>query len=426
MGRILLPSSELRFYGICPTRTEQPTDIRGMKHRCTAAVLLTAFVLASCDGAADLAKPVDPGARTVASPTCPATAHTDDRIEIISPTPGATVRWRRIDDPDHRGFRIYEEPVLVLDGGIEAIATSADGDTSEPTSCAILLTTDSTLATPVLTPAYDTFEYALDSIEITSDVPGAVIRYTLDGSDVDTSSPVWSGPLALPRSGSLVVKAFASAPGWHASRMIRRVFTAGAAPWNPAIRYDSIVDRRTGLAYPIVSMGQQDWFAKNLFLPRRTSYDHLPTSGTAYEPAELKKDSLAPLCPDGWRIPSREDWEILAGWIRSSPVPSGLDPFLAAGKDSTGDPFGFRFLPSPHGSYWSGRFLDGLHTSALGRPENGFWTTTLVEDSLVLASPSLAGIEFRARPDTLPHEGDRFTPRMVPAAPIRCVRTERP
>lgn len=397
-----------------------------MKHGYALAVLLSAFIALSCDGTTGNAPPRDPGARIVAPPTCPATARTDDRIEIFSPTPGTTVRWRRIGDPDYPGYRTYDAPVLVLNGGIEAIATTADGDTSKPTSCAIMLALDSTLATPVLSPAYDTFEYALDSIEITSDVPGAVIRYTLDGGDVDTTSPVWRGPLALPRSGSLVVKALARAPGWHASRMIRRVFTAGAAPWNPAIRYDTIVDRRTGLAYPIVSLGLQIWFAKNLFLPRRTSYDHLPTSGTAYEPAEVKEDSLAPLCPEGWRIPSREDWETLAAWIRSSPAPSGLDPFLAAGKDSAGDPFGFRFLPSPHGSYWSGRFLDGLYTSALGRPENGFWTTALVGDSLVLASPSLAGIEFRARPDTLPHEGDRLSPRMVPAAPIRCVRIDRP
>lgn len=383
-----------------------------------------ALVVSSCDGVSGNPPPPGPGAPVVAPPTCPMTARSDDRIEILSATPGATILWRRLGDSDNPGFRTYDAPVLVLNGGIEAIATSTAGDTSAPTACVVVLSLDSTLAPPVISPSYDTFEYPLDSIDLTSDVPGAVISYTLDGSDVESTSPVWSGPMALPRSGSLVLKALAKSPGWHASRMVRRVFTAGAAPWNPAIHYDTIVDRRTGIGYPTVSMGSQVWFAKNLFLARRASYDHLAASGTAYEPAEVKADSLAPLCPEGWRIPAREDWETLAAWIRSTSPPSGIDPYLATGRDSGRDPYGFRFLPPHHGSYWSGPFINGSYTSAVGRPENGFWTSSLVGDSLVLALPTTEGIAFPARPDTLPPEGDRYFPPMVPAAPIRCLRDQ--
>lgn len=392
-----------------------------MNRRYGLAALVLASGLASCDGMSADPAPQGPGARTVAPPTCPSTARTDDRIEIRSPTPGATVHWRRIGDGDNPGFRPYDAPVLVLDGGIEAIATTVDGDTSEPTACVVVLTLDSTLAPPAVTPSYDTFEYALDSIAITSDLPGAVIRYTLDGSDVDSTAPVWSGPMALPRSGVLVLKALATAPGWHASRPIRRVFTAGAAPWNPLIPYDTLVDRRTGIGYPILSLGTQVWFAKNLFLPRRAAYDHLAASGTAYEPAEVKAGSQAPFCPEGWRIPSRKDWETLAAWIRSRSLPAGVDPFRAS---EGGDPLGFRFLPPRFASHWSGRFLEGTYTSALGRPEHGFWTTSLAGDSLVLAAPGPDGIEFRARPDTLSPEGDRYFPLVVPAAPIRCLRDQ--
>lgn len=392
-----------------------------MNRRYGLAALILASGLASCDGISADPAPQGPGARTVAPPTCPSTARTDDRIEIRAPTPGATVHWRRIGDVDNPGFRPYDAPILVLEGGIEAIATTVDGDTSEPTVCVTMLSLDSTLAPPAVTPSYDTFEYALDSIAITSGHPGAVIRYTLDGSDVDSTAPVWNGPMALPRSGMLVVKALATAPGWHASRPTRRVFTAGAAPWNPLIPYDTLVDRRTGIGYPTLALGTQVWFAKNLFLPRRAAYDHLAGSGTAYEPAEVKADSLAPLCPEGWRIPSRKDWETLADWIRSRPLPSGVDPFLAS---EGGDPLGFRFLPPRFASYWSSRFLEGTYLSARGGAEPGFWTTELVRDSLVLAEPTSEGIRFQARPDTFPHGGDRMFPPIVPAAPIRCLRDQ--
>lgn len=69
-------------------------------------------------------------------------------------------------------------------------------------------------------------------VELTSPNPGAVIRYTLDGSEPTAASPVYTGPLLLDRSA--ILKARASVPGlddrYVAAAEFRKVPPSPAAP----------------------------------------------------------------------------------------------------------------------------------------------------------------------------------------------------
>lgn len=69
------------------------------------------------------------------------------------------------------------------------------------------------VATPALSPKPGTFATET-AITLTSDTPGATIRYTLDGSEPTASSTVYTAPIALPLDGVRQLRARAFLDGW--------------------------------------------------------------------------------------------------------------------------------------------------------------------------------------------------------------------
>src|SRR5262249_34764028 len=65
-----------------------------------------------------------------------------------------------------------------------------------------------TAQTPVLTPAPGTFT-GEQSVTITTDTPGALIRYTTDDTEPGLLSPVYSAPVTLSTTTALRARAFA-------------------------------------------------------------------------------------------------------------------------------------------------------------------------------------------------------------------------
>jgi hypothetical protein len=65
-------------------------------------------------------------------------------------------------------------------------------------------------------------------VELATSTPGAVIRYTLDGSMPDAGSPVADGPIALAATATL--RAIASVDGWRDSPVFRATYTIRVAP----------------------------------------------------------------------------------------------------------------------------------------------------------------------------------------------------
>ena len=160
---------------------------------------------------------------------------------------------------------------------------------------------------------------------------------------------------------------------------------------NPDIEYDSIVDSRDGKVYKTVKIGDQTWMAENLnFDPGQggsgdTKYDwswcrncevigHLYTWAAAIDSVKLANDAENPqdcgygkgcgltgklqgICPDGWHLPSKAEWQ---------------DLFDAVGGRSTAG----EVLKSQTGWYRKGNGTDAFGFSALpagDKSNNGYF-----------------------------------------------------
>ena len=141
---------------------------------------------------------------------------------------------------------------------------------------------------------------------------------------------------------------------------------------------DSIVDQRDGQSYGTVLIGNQCWFKENLNYESGNSwcYDNNPVNCDNYGRLYDWETALI-VCPNGWHLPSDEEWKMLEGEVDSQynyPDPewdgqgmrgfdAGLNLKSTSGWNSNGngtDLYGFGALPGgDHGS--SGSF--GLGSS---------------------------------------------------------------
>lgn len=128
-----------------------------------------------------------------------------------------------------------------------------------------------------------------------------------------------------------------------------------------SILQKSFMDNRDSNVYRITNIGNRKWMAENLRLERNTSscYDddlvNCDNYGRLYSPYQLDT-----LCPQGWGIPTREDWEglfdiILAETPSASKVATqwlGMGNELLQGPDPWSQPqWGFSALYA--GFRWS-------------------------------------------------------------------------
>jgi uncharacterized protein (TIGR02145 family) len=159
---------------------------------------------------------------------------------------------------------------------------------------------------------------------------------------------------------------------------------------------ESFTDSRDGQSYGVVKIGEQTWMAENLnfetagsFCPEGDSRN-CKRLGRLYLWAEARS-----VCPDGWRLPTKEDFESLVA-VTSGEAAQSLSPSLAqsssqsraglALKSSDGwfkkgngsDDFGFNALPAGYrgavlktddGTVTGGKF-DGIGGYAY------FWSAT--------------------------------------------------
>jgi hypothetical protein len=89
--------------------------------------------------------------------------------------------------------------------------------------------------TPPLLVNENTILEAGEAIELKNNLPGAMIRYTLDGSEPDsTSSPVYKDPISI--DGFVNLKARTCKEHWRSSRVMRQyIFKKGYAPTTAAL-----------------------------------------------------------------------------------------------------------------------------------------------------------------------------------------------
>jgi uncharacterized protein (TIGR02145 family) len=162
------------------------------------------------------------------------------------------------------------------------------------------------------------------------------------------------------------------------------------------------VDPRDAREYKTVVIGTQTWMAENLNYAAYGSKCGGVTDGiysnSFLEDVDTENcdkygrlydwSTALTVCPDGWHLPSDEEWTILtdyvgkdaagtklkatSGWIlRTRCVPSGQPPPLGADYISCGingtDDYGFSALPGGYGSSVSNLFYGFTH---------GYWWST--------------------------------------------------
>ena len=141
---------------------------------------------------------------------------------------------------------------------------------------------------------------------------------------------------------------------------------------------ESFTDSRDGQSYDVVKIGEQTWMAENLNFETAGSFcpegdaRNCKRLGRLYSWAEARS-----VCPDGWRLPTKEDFEALVAATSddaaqsSSHSRAGLalkssDGWFKKGNGS--DALGFKALPAGYRGA-DGKF-DGIGGYAY------FWSAT--------------------------------------------------
>jgi uncharacterized protein (TIGR02145 family) len=154
---------------------------------------------------------------------------------------------------------------------------------------------------------------------------------------------------------------------------------------------DKFTDSRDGKEYKTVKIGKQIWFAENLAFKLKTGCWHYKNGVENYHKygCLYDWDTAIKVAPDGWRLPSKKDWEELITFIKnegysesSLKANTGWDFSNDYNRDGNGDDnFGFCALPGGSYSLNSQDFYDiGLYGdwwSSTQSDEDSAWILNL-------------------------------------------------
>jgi uncharacterized protein (TIGR02145 family) len=121
-----------------------------------------------------------------------------------------------------------------------------------------------------------------------------------------------------------------------------------------------------GETYETVVIRTQTWFARNLNYDPGTGnswcYDNEPSNCEIYGRL-YDWETATEVCPDGWHLPSDEEWTTLKDYVGSSNVGIRLKSISGWYNEGGTDIYGFSALP---GGYWDG---SGFNFAGNG----GYW-----------------------------------------------------
>ncbi len=153
---------------------------------------------------------------------------TPQSVTISTTTPSATIRYTLNGVTPGTSDPIYAGPIAVSSTKtIKAVAYATGVDPSGVTTAELAFTA----VPPIFGPAPGGYSGA-QSVTLTSGTSGATIHYTTDGSDPNTSSPVYVNPVSV--TASTTIKAIAVKSGIASSSIATGNYLIGAVVGTPS------------------------------------------------------------------------------------------------------------------------------------------------------------------------------------------------
>jgi hypothetical protein len=146
---------------------------------------------------------------------------TTESVTLSDTTPGATIYYTTNGTAPTTSSAVYTAPISVSSTEtIEAIAAESGYVTSGVVGAKYTIIP--TVAKPALSLAAGAYT-TVQSVTLTEATAGATIYYTTDGTTPTTSSPVYSGPIAV--SSTETIEAVAAASGYVGSGAVGAKYT---------------------------------------------------------------------------------------------------------------------------------------------------------------------------------------------------------
>ena len=157
--------------------------------------------------------PSQPQPQTVATPSfSPAggTFTAPVSVSLTSSTPGATIRYTTDGSLPTTGSQSYSGPFTIsATTTVQARAFASGLTPSNVATATFTVSQSQSAATPSIAPPGGAFTSPV-SVSLATATAGAIVRYTLDGSDPTATSPPYAGPLTVSTATTLKARAFSA------------------------------------------------------------------------------------------------------------------------------------------------------------------------------------------------------------------------
>lgn len=170
--------------------------------------------------------------------------------------------------------------------------------------------------------------------------------------------------------------------GISSSSIVSSPSVASSASVSSNVKYGTLQDSRDGKSYKTVVIGGKTWMAENLNFAKSTDgsvvldstfcYDDIPANCEKYGRLYQEDDAIK-ACPEGWQIPTDEEWSAMRNTVKAEyGVSDANAPLRAVGawedKVTATNASGFSALPSGYRAK-TGQY-DGEGTKAYFWGEN--------------------------------------------------------
>ncbi|MEK8034942.1 beta-1,3-glucanase family protein [Ideonella sp. DXS29W] len=172
------------------------------------------------------------GPNTVAKPSfspSPGSYSAAQTVTLATTTDGAVIHYTLDGSKPTPKSPVYSTPLSISKTTTIKARAYKDGLTKSTISKGTYTLTKGNVATPVFNPAGGNYASA-QTVTISSATPGAVIKYTTDGSAPTAASPTYAGPIAVASSKTL--RAVAQKTGYGDSGVETADYAIGVGTWN--------------------------------------------------------------------------------------------------------------------------------------------------------------------------------------------------